>query len=193
MVLATNNKFKVAEIAPTLRDQGLFVVPQYEIFSDEVIEDGESFLENALKKARFASLKTGLPAIGDDSGLEVEALNCKPGIFSARFAGEKASDEKNINKLLSLLEGVPYRHRKARYTCVMVYVQHHDDPVPLVGVGHWYGEVLSERRTGLGIGYDDIMWIPELVKAVSEIPNEIKNKISHRAQALQSIIKQIKS
>lgn len=194
IVLATANPNKMAEIAPILARAGLEAVPQTRFFKEEAVEDGLSFIENALKKARFASQRTGLPALADDSGIEVSALHGKPGIFSARYAaGSEGSttDERNLQKLLADLRGVPYSQRQARYSCAVVYVEHAEDPMPLVGVGHLYGEILMERRTGQGIGYDDVMWIPRLVKAVSEIPPEVKNKISHRAQAVQSVLNQL--
>lgn len=194
IVLATGNPHKIVEIAPLLARAGLEFVPQTHFFKDEVAEDGLSFVENALKKARFASAKTGLPALADDSGIEVSALDGKPGIFSARYAAGadgKTSDEQNLRKLLAALRDLPYSQRQARYSCAVVYVERADDPMPLIGVGHLYGEILMERRTGNGIGYDDIMWIPKLVKAVSEIPPEVKTKISHRAQAVQSVLNQL--
>ncbi|WP_319381194.1 RdgB/HAM1 family non-canonical purine NTP pyrophosphatase [Thiomicrorhabdus sp.] len=194
IVLATGNRHKVAEIAPLLEKAGLEVKPQSDFFCGEVTEDGLSFVENALKKARFASKKSGFPALADDSGLEVEALGGKPGIFSARYAAMatgKTSDQQNLEKLLAELKGLPYAQRQARYSCAVVYVKHAEDPMPLIGVGHWYGEILMERRTGQGIGYDDVMWIPELVKTVSEIPFAIKNRISHRARAVQAVLAQL--
>ncbi|WP_319558331.1 RdgB/HAM1 family non-canonical purine NTP pyrophosphatase [Thiomicrorhabdus sp.] len=195
IVLATGNPDKIAEIAPLLHQAGVEAKPQSDFFTSEVVEDGLSFVENALKKARFASQKTGLPALADDSGIEVEALGGKPGIYSARYAaGEngKTTDKQNLEKLLADLGNRPYTQRRARYSCAVVYVAHAEDPMPLIGYGHWYGEILMERRTGQGIGYDDIMWIPKLVKAVSEIPFDVKNKISHRAQAVQSVLEQLR-
>ncbi|MBN2606178.1 MAG: RdgB/HAM1 family non-canonical purine NTP pyrophosphatase [Thiotrichales bacterium] len=195
MVLATNNPHKVAEISPMIFSEGFDCRPQQSFFHGSVEEDGMSFMENALKKARYASAQTGLPAIADDSGLEVEALRGQPGIFSARYAAGtagEASDEENVEKLLQQMAGLPYAQRKARYSCAVVYVEHAEDAMPLVGIGHWYGEILMQRRSGQGIGYDDVMWIPNLVKAVSEVPLEIKNRISHRAQAVQSVLNQLK-
>lgn len=195
MVLATNNPYKVAEIAPMVFSEGFECREQEFFFQGSVEEDGLSFLENALKKARYASAQTGLPAIADDSGLEVMVLGGQPGIFSARYAAEnggQTSDEQNRTKLLQQLEGLPYAQRQARYSCAVVYVEHAEDAMPLVGVGHWYGEILMQPRTGQGIGYDDLMWIPNLVKAVSEIPLETKNRMSHRAQAVQSVLNQLK-
>ncbi|MDG6773478.1 RdgB/HAM1 family non-canonical purine NTP pyrophosphatase [Thiomicrorhabdus sp. ZW0627] len=192
IILATANPNKVEELEPMLSRAGIVTKPQTEFFREEAIEDGLSFVENAIIKARFASEKTGLPALADDSGLEVEALNGQPGIYSARYAGtENGSEEQNLKKLLSDMAMLPYPQRQARYSCAVVYVKHSRDPMPLIGIGHWYGEILMKPRTGFGIGYDDVMWIPELVKAVSEIPFEVKNQISHRARAVQSVINQL--
>ena len=191
IVLATGNPHKVREIEPLLRSAGFDVKLQTDFFSDEVVEDGLSFVENAIKKARFASKKTGLPAIADDSGLEVDALDGKPGIFSARYANNhlcETTEEDNLQKVLDELGDLPYKDRTARYSCVVVYVEHAEDPMPIIGFGHWYGEILKERRTSFGIGYDPIFWVPQLVKTLSEVPLEVKNKISHRAKAIKQVL-----
>lgn len=197
IVLATGNQFKVDEIEPMLRQAGYNCKLQTDFFDDEVEEDGLSFLENALKKARFASLKTGLPAIADDSGLEVDALNGEPGIYSARYGshnnGHKTTEAENVDKVLENLGDLPYNQRTARYTCVSVYVEHANDPVPLIGVGHWEGEILKERRTSFGVGYDPIFWVPRLVRSASEISLETKLQISHRTQAVQTILEQLRN
>ncbi len=197
LVLATANPHKVDEIKPLLLQGGFDVRLQTEFFAEEVVEDGLSFVENAIKKARFASAKTGLPALADDSGLEVSALQGAPGIYSARYAhmgsstDGKPSAKANQDKVLQQLGDLPYQQRQARYSCAAVYVSHADDPMPLIGIGHWYGEILKQPRTGQGIGYDDIMWIPDLVKSVSELPFPIKNRVSHRAQAVNSVLMQL--
>jgi len=196
IVLATGNPYKVQEIEPLFDNAGFKVKLQTEFFNDEVEEDGLSFLENAIKKARFASAKTGLPALADDSGLEVDALGGDPGIYSARYACDDTghTDEaKNLDKVLENLGDLPYNLRTARYTCVAVYVESENDPVPLIGVGHWQGEILKEKRTHFGVGYDSIFWIPQLVKTASEIPLETKLQISHRTHAIQQVINQIKN
>lgn len=194
IVLATGNVHKVHDIQPTLHEAGFQVYLQTEFFCEEVEEDGLSFVENALKKARFASQKTGMPALADDSGLEVDVLGGQPGLYSARYAlstvGEK-NDEQNLIKLLQDLKNVPASQRQARYCCAMVYVESADDAMPIIGVGTWNGDILSERRTGQGIGYDDVFWVPQFFKTVSEIPDEIKNSVSHRAKALESILTQL--
>jgi len=195
LVLATGNPHKVVEIQPLLQKMGFEVRLQSEFFSEQVEEDGLSFLENALKKARYASLKTGLPAIADDSGIEVEAINGQPGIYSARYGegyqGQPASDELNNIKLLSELKGLPFSQRKANYFCAMVYIRYAEDPKPIIGFGRWDGEILTEVKTPYGIGYDPIMWMPQHLKVASDIPLEIKNQISHRAQAFNEVIKEL--
>ena len=199
IVLATHNPHKITELQYGLARAGIVSTEQRIYFSDSVEEDGLSFVENALKKARFASKKTGLPALADDSGLEVNSLGGAPGIFSARYsscsndnAEEGEQDNCNITKLLAALSDRPkVVQRMARYSCAMVYVQHEKDPMPLIGIGHWYGDILRQRRTRQGIGYDDVMWIPALVKTVSELSLEQKMRYGHRAQALRAIIHQL--
>ena len=179
-----------------MTEAGFDVVLQTDYFKDEVEEDGLSFLENAIKKARFASAKTGLPALADDSGLEVDALGGEPGIYSARYGCDytgQTSAEKNLDKLLEKLGDLSYNLRTARYTCVAVFVENEHDPVPLVGVGHWQGEILKQRRTDYGVGYDPVFWIPKLVRTASEIPLETKLQISHRSHAIKQVINQLKN
>lgn len=194
IVLATGNPNKVVEIEPLLNAAGYQTKLQTDFFSDEVEEDGLSFVENAIKKARFASAKTGLPAIADDSGLEVDALGGQPGIYSARYASDHTgmtTEQQNLQKVLDELGDLPYKDRTARYSCVVVYVDHADDPMPIIGFGHWYGEILKEPRTDHGIGYDPIFWVPKLVKTLSEVPLEVKNQISHRAKAIHQVLEQL--
>ena len=195
IVLATGNPHKVKEIEAALAPYDFTIKRQTDFFLDEVEEDGLSFIENALKKARYASKKTGLPALADDSGIEVDFLNGEPGIYSARYSerylGQPASDERNNLKLLEALEGVPFKDRKACYYCAMVFVRHERDPVPIVGIGQWCGEILMEPRTDYGVGYDPIMWMPDYIKSAAEISMNIKNKVSHRAQALQNVLNQL--
>lgn len=195
LVLATGNPHKVTEILPMLQAMGIEARLQTEFFSEQVAEDGLSFLENALKKARYASLKTGMPALADDSGLEVEAINGQPGIYSARYSegyqGYSASDELNNIKLLEALKGLPYSQRKASYFCAMVFVRYAEDPKPIIGFGQWSGEILTEIKTKYGIGYDPIMWMPQYLKVASDIPLELKIQVSHRAQAFNDVIKQL--
>lgn len=195
IVLATGNPFKVVEIEPLLTAAGFETKLQTDFFSDEVVEDGLSFFENALKKARFASAKTGLPALADDSGLEIDALNGAPGIYSARYGCDhtgSTTEEKNMLQVLDNLGDLPYSQRKARYTCAAVYVEHADDPVPLMAIAHWYGEILKEPKTASGIGYDPIFWDPKHFRTASQMTLEMKNSISHRAQAVNQVLAQLK-
>jgi XTP/dITP diphosphohydrolase len=196
IILATQNRHKITEISPVLRANGFDCTPQQEFFAEEVTEDGKSFIENALKKARFASKKTGLPALGDDSGLMVDALGGQPGIYSARYSSSNntnASDSDNVARLLQELQGYhTARERRATYICVMVYVRNADDEDPLIGIGRLYGDILSQPRSVDSVGYDSVMWIPQCVKTMAEIPFEQKIKISHRTKALNEIIQQIK-
>ena len=195
IVLATGNPHKVKEIEAALAPYDFTIKRQTDFFSDEIEEDGLSFIENALKKARYASKRTGLPALADDSGLEVDFLKGQPGIYSARYAdgylGQPASDRLNSQKLLDELKGIPFKDRKACYYCAMVFVRHEFDPIPILGTGQWCGEVLMEPRTDYGVGYDPIMWMPDYFKSAAEIPMNIKNQVSHRAQALQSVLNQL--
>jgi len=196
IVLATGNQNKVVEIQPLLAEAGFEAKLQTDFFCDEVEEDGLSFVENALKKARYASAKTGLPAMADDSGLEVDALNGAPGIFSARYANDLGfhnDDEQNLLKVLDQMQGLPYAQRGARYSCAVVYVAHEKDPMPIIGSAHIYGEILMEKRTQAGIGYDSIFWMPQYVKTLSEMTLEFKHRISHRADAVRKVLNQLKA
>lgn len=189
LVLATNNKGKLQEILAMLPETD--VRPQGEFFSEEAIEDGLSFIENALIKARFAAEKTGLPAIADDSGIEVSALQGEPGIYSARYAGVGASDLDNLNQLLQSMESVAEGQRQASYYCAMVCVRHAKDPTPLIGMGRWHGEILRQPKGSGGFGYDPIFWLPDLQCSAAELDAQHKNEISHRAQALRALVAQL--
>lgn len=192
LVLATGNPHKVKELKAMFSPYPFKLKLQTDFFADEVEEDGFSFIENALKKARYASKKTGLPALADDSGLEVDALIGAPGIYSARYSegynGQPASESLSNQKLLEELQSLPYGQRQACYYCAMVFVRHECDPTPIVGVGQWCGEVLMEPKTEYGVGYDPIIWIPNQLKVAADIPMHIKNQVSHRAQALRNVL-----
>lgn len=196
IVLASGNQGKLKEISDILQPFGWQVKKQSEFFSSEAEETGKTFIENAILKARYAAQQTGLPAIADDSGIEVSYLKGRPGIYSSRYSedeyGEQTSDETNLQKLLKELDGVPAEQRQASYYCAMVYVEHADDPTPVIGLGRWYGEILTEKRGDGGFGYDPIFWIDELQKTSAEIPKEQKNQISHRAQALNALVMQLR-
>jgi XTP/dITP diphosphohydrolase len=188
MVLASNNAGKVREINELLKAYNVNVVPQSEYNLDSVEETGLTFVENAIIKARYAALKTGLPAIADDSGIEVDALNGAPGIYSARFSGEGASDKDNNRKLLDALKDVPEEKRTARYQCVMVYMRHAADPTPIIASGSWEGVILNAPRGSGGFGYDPLFYVPTHKCAAAELSPELKNKLSHRSKALISLL-----
>ena len=188
VVFASNNPGKVREVAELLSDSGLAVVPQSEYLVPSPEETGLTFVENALLKARHASEHTSLPAIADDSGLEVDALDGEPGIHSARFAGENASDADNNSLLLGELAGLPEAERTARFQCLMVYVRHPHDPTPVICQGTWEGRILTSPRGGNGFGYDPLFFIPELGKTSAELDSATKNRLSHRGQALRKLV-----
>ena len=194
-VLASNNQGKLKEFKRLFAEAGLpaQVIPQGELGIDDAIEDGLSFIENALIKARHASRTSGLPAIADDSGLCVPILDGKPGIYSARYAGEHGNSVKNNTKLLADLE--PFRRDGTpiigQFICVLAMVRTADDPLPLITHGIWQGEILAEPRGEGGFGYDPIFWLPELGKSASELKPEEKASLSHRGQAMQKLIGQL--
>jgi len=191
LILASGNAGKVKEINNLLQANGIDVISQNEFAVPEAIEDGLSFVENAIKKARNACLHTGLPSIADDSGIEVDAINKAPGIYSARFSGDGATDEKNNIKLLKELEGVAESERTARYQCVMVYMKSADDPTPIITQGSLEGRILTAPRGDGGFGYDPLFWLEDKNCSAAELSLEEKNKISHRAIALQAMIKRL--
>lgn len=191
IVLASGNAGKVREINNLLGNHGIEVVPQTEFKIPEAIEDGLSFVENAIIKARHAAKLTGLPAIADDSGIEVDALNHAPGIYSARYSGEGANDQRNNEKMLKALEGVAETERSARYQCVMVFMRDADDPTPIIAQGSLEGRIMTSPRGEGGFGYDPIFWLPEKNCAAAELSLEEKNKISHRAIALNRLVEKM--
>lgn len=193
IVLATGNKGKVKELANMLAPLNISVVPQSDFDVPDVPETGTTFVENAIIKARHTAKLTGLPAIADDSGLEVQALGGAPGIYSARYSGDDATDQSNIDKLLDTLDEVPQDQRQARFVCVLVYMEHSDDPTPIICQGFWNGEITFEQSGREGFGYDPIFMVPAQGCTSAELSKEIKNKLSHRGQALQALIPQLKA
>ncbi len=191
IVLATGNPGKVREFTDILSDLDLAIRPQSDFGVPDVEETGLSFVENAILKARNAAAHTGQPAIADDSGLEVDALNGAPGIYSARYAGPTASAEDNNRKLLRALEGVPEAERTARFICLIVYLRYADDPTPIIAQGVWEGRILTEPRGDGGFGYDPVFWVPTHGCSSAELPPEEKNRISHRGIALNIFKHQI--
>ena len=192
IVLASSNAGKVREINKLLSGFDISVIPQTEFDIPDAIEDGLSFVENAIIKARHAAKLSGLPAISDDSGIEVDALNHRPGIYSARYSGEGANAQKNNQKMLEELKNVAEAERSARYQCVMVYMRDADDPCPIIAHGSLEGRILQAPQGDGGFGYDPIFWLPEQNCAAAELSLEDKNKISHRAKALNDLVSQLK-
>lgn len=164
------------------------VVSQRELGIEDADETGLSFVENAILKARHAAQASGLPAIADDSGLEVDALNGAPGIYSARFAGPDATDEHNNHKLLKALATLPPEQRTARFQCLLVYLRHAQDPTPLICQGTWEGRILESPCGNNGFGYDPLFWLPEQNCSSAELPPDTKNRLSHRGQALRQLL-----
>jgi XTP/dITP diphosphohydrolase len=190
VVLASSNAGKLREFSELLSGQGFVLSRQSDHGIAPPPETGTTFLENALIKARNASRITGLPAIADDSGIEVDALSGGPGVHSARYAGEDATDEANLEKLLAALDGLEPAERGARYRCVIVYVAHADDPSPLIGEGSWEGRIIPQRRGEGGFGYDPSFVPVGDTRTVAEMPAAEKNLKSHRAQALRAFLGQ---
>ncbi len=188
IVLASNNQGKVREIGQLLADRNMEVLPQSSFDIPEIEETGLSFVENAILKARNAAAHSGLPAIADDSGLEVDALKGAPGIHSARYAGPGATDEDNNAKLLQALAEVPDEARTARFQCLMVYMRHAEDPVPIICQGSWEGRILRAPQGENGFGYDPLFFVPEKNCSAAQLPAEVKNAMSHRGKALQCLL-----
>jgi XTP/dITP diphosphohydrolase len=188
IVLASSNPGKVREINQLLATLDLHAQPQSKLGVVDAEETGLTFVENAILKARNAAQHTGLPAIADDSGIEVDALNGAPGIYSARFAGDNASDQANLEKLLTDLEDIPEAQRSARFQCLMVFMRHANDPTPLICQGTWEGRILLAGRGENGFGYDPVFYVPTHNCSSAELPAEIKNTISHRGQALRKLV-----
>lgn len=186
IVLATGNKGKVAELSKLLADQKIEVVPQSDFDVPDVPETGTTFVENAIIKARHAAKITGLPAIADDSGLEVDALRGAPGVISARYSGLNATDQTNNEKLMQAMADI--ENRIARFHCVLVYMRHENDPTPLICHGVWEGSILHEPQGEQGFGYDPLFWVEAHQKSSAELPRDIKNQLSHRGKALEKLV-----
>lgn len=191
IVLATGNPGKLREIQRILGDLGVEVVPQSELGVGDADETGDSFVDNALIKARHASLMTGLPAIADDSGLVVDALDGRPGVYSARYSGADATDESNIEKLLREMQGIPGERRTAAFHCCAVFVSA-DDSTSLVAEGRWAGRILEQRRGTGGFGYDPVFFDPECGRTAAELGPELKNARSHRGKALSALAEMLR-
>lgn len=192
LVVATGNKGKLNEISQVLAPLGITVRGQKDFAIPEIEETGLTFVENAILKARNTCLHTGKPALADDSGIEVDALNGAPGIYSARYAGVGASDGANVVKLLDALQGVADAERSARFQCVMVYMRHANDPTPLICQGTWEGRITLAPAGDNGFGYDPVFWVPQHNCTAAQLPPDIKNSLSHRGQALQKLLVALK-
>jgi len=191
VVFASGNKGKTREVAELVRELGLVVVAQGELGIDSIEETGSTFAENALLKARHAAAVSGLPAIADDSGLSVAALGGRPGVFSARYAGEEASDEQNISKLLEELAALPMPERNAAFHCAAVYVADADADA-LISEGIWAGEILEERQGSGGFGYDPVFFDPDAGKSAANMTPAEKNARSHRGRAFHELVRMLR-
>lgn len=191
IVLASGNRGKLKEFSAILAPLNIDVMPQSDFAVTDAEETGLSFVENAIIKARHAARVTGLPALADDSGLEVDVLNGAPGIYSARYAGAGCGDDENNRKLLQALEGVPQAQRTARFQCLLVFMRHAEDPTPLICQGSWEGLILEAPRGHNGFGYDPLFFIPELNCSSAELTPEQKQQHSHRGKAVRQFMEQI--
>ena len=188
IVLASSNPGKLREFNQLLGGLHFEVVPQSRFNVIDAEETGLTFVENAILKARHAAQHTNLPALADDSGLEVDALQGAPGIYSARYSGQGASDTDNLKKLLEQLKDVPEQNRGARFQCVLVYLRHALDPTPLICQGTWEGRILLEAHGSSGFGYDPLFFVPTHSLSAAELSPDIKNSLSHRGQALRQLL-----
>ena len=189
LVLASHNPGKLCELQAVLVPLGIEVFTQQHLAIQEAEEPHCTFIENALAKARHASRLSQLPALADDSGICVTALGGAPGVQSARYAGEPKSDARNNRKLLQAMQGLS--ERSAHYYCVLILVRHADDPQPLIAEGEWHGEIAHQQRGSGGFGYDPLFWLPHLGKTSAELEQEEKARLSHRAQALQVLLRRL--
>lgn len=188
VVIASGNKGKLKEFRDLLATVHLNVLPQSDFAVADAEETGLSFVENAIIKARHASTITGLPAIADDSGLEVDFLQGAPGIYSSRFSGENATDLDNNEKLLALLQGVPDEQRTARFQCLLVFMRHATDPTPIICQGTWEGRIAHKPVGSHGFGYDPLFYVREQLCTSAQLPKEVKNTLSHRARAMRQLL-----
>ena len=188
IILASNNAGKLREFKNLFSAININIVPQSEFNVEDAIEDGLSFVENAIIKARHAAKITKHAAIADDSGIEIDALNGEPGIYSARFSGEHGDDKGHNQLVLKKMAGIAHRQRTARFQCVLAYMRHENDPTPLVCQASWEGFILEDERGENGFGYDPLFYVPEHDCSSAQLPKELKNKISHRGKALQFLL-----
>ena len=191
VVIASSNPGKLREFNHLLDSCGLQAIPQNEYNVPDIPETGLSFVENALLKARNAAEHTGLPSLADDSGIEVDALDGAPGIYSARYSGANANDDSNNQKLLAELKGIPESERTARYQCLIVYMRSATDPTPLICQGTWEGQIIDQAQGDNGFGYDPIFWLPKYQCTSAQLAVVEKNRISHRALAMQELLQRM--
>jgi len=191
LVIASGNRGKLRELSAMLAPLDYDVLPQSEFDVPDVEETGTTFVENAIIKARNAALHTGLPAVADDSGIEVDALNGAPGVYSARFSGATADDDSNNALLVEKLRDVPIDQRTARYRAVIVFMRHAEDPSPIICEGSWQGSIVLEPRGANGFGYDPHFWVAGYDCTSAELDPETKNRLSHRGQALRQLVERL--
>jgi len=191
IIFASNNEGKIREISELTAGLDLEILSQSKLNIPDIEETGSSFVENAIIKARNAASYSGLPAIADDSGIEIDALQGKPGIFSSRYAGKGASDEANLQKLIGEVSALPEDQRAARFVCLMVYIRCPDDPTPLIAQGVWEGMALINPRGDNGFGYDPMFYVPTHQCTSAELTPEVKNQLSHRGQALKELVRKL--
>ena len=192
VVLASSNAGKIKELQDMLADLGVVIIPQQQLSIPDIEETGLCFVENAILKARNAALLSGKPAIADDSGLEVDLLDGQPGIYSARFSGEGATDSSNNQKLLKQLGDAPLEQRTARYQCIIVYMRHAKDPTPIICQGSWEGHIALQPRGDGGFGYDPLFFLKDLDCHAAEMDKTEKNRISHRGKATAQLVEQLR-
>ncbi|MEG3766719.1 RdgB/HAM1 family non-canonical purine NTP pyrophosphatase [Alteromonas sp. 14N.309.X.WAT.G.H12] len=190
IVLASGNAGKVKEFTHLFAPMNVTVMAQKALGVSDIPETGTTFVENAIIKARYAAQETGLPAIADDSGLVVNTLGGAPGIYSARYAGSQASDSDNMDKLLTELQDKP--ERRAHFFCLLVFMRHAEDPVPLISQGYWHGTITHEVSGHGGFGYDPIFYVPSHGCTAAELDRQVKNQISHRGQAMSFLLEQMR-
>ena len=193
IVLASGNVGKLKEFSAPLSELDMDIIPQSDFNVSEAEETGLTFVENAILKARHACLHTGLPAIADDSGIEVDALNGEPGIYSARYSGIGASNQQNLQALLDALKDIPEPKRTARYQCVIVYLSHAEDPTPIICQASWEGKILLAPVGLGGFGYDPIFWVQESNCSAAELTSHQKYTVSHRGKAIRQLLGYLKS
>lgn len=193
IILASSNDGKLKELRKLFERDHVEILPQSRFNVPDADETGLTFVENAIIKARNACVHTGLPAIADDSGLEVDILEGRPGIYSARYAGENRTTKNYCDRLLKELEGVPKEKRTARFQSRLVFMRHEKDPSPLIAEGTWEGVILTEPRGTGGFGYDPVFYVESLGCTAAELSLEKKNRYSHRSQAMQSLLRQLEN